>query len=47
MKERGRGDMRVNHGGWKESKLVNERQAAAGRHVLVNVGLLKESSDAG
>lgn len=39
--------MKVNHGGWRERKLVNERHAAAGRHVLLNVSLLEESFVAG
>lgn len=38
--------MKVNHGGWKERTLVNERNATAGRHALLNVSLLKESFDA-
>lgn len=31
----------------KKERLVKERHAAAGRHVLLNVSLLKESSVAG
>ncbi len=31
----------------KERRLLNERHAAAGRHVLLNVSLLKESFVAG